>query len=249
MEEDPYWSQKVIKKRNRKTVLHALANGPMPFTQLKEKLGLSKPVLSNHLKHLKERKYVVRGIENDKVVYKLTEQAFEIPSLRSLYFETSVYRRILTEFFNEKEVLIPSTLKEEFTRQNIRVKEKLLYWDLKREYLAQKSEIEIVQAIDKWLAPFILYIIVQQLKSENEWIQAISGLVERIQRVLEQKDVTKLEEALRDVYSDRTSTYNQLSVIENLDTILENTEKRKQVYDYFSDIFKQIEKDRERIRW
>ena len=246
---DPYWHQKHTKKRNRDHVLHALAGGPRSFTQLRNEVGLSKPVLSSHLKDLGNRGDVVKAKEDDRMVYKLAEQAFEIPSLRSLHFEGSVYRGILVELINENEVLVHSTMKETLTQQDVRRKEKTLYWDLKEEYLAEKSELSIVQAIDKWLTPFILFCLVKERQTEVEWTQAVCGLTRKLLNLFGQKNIDKLEEALKNLYSDRVYTYNKLSIFENLNRMFESSEGQKQVYDHFSKVLEEVKRERERIRW
>ena len=83
---DPFWAQKQTEKQNKERILSALFKSPLTFTELKRVLGFSKPTLSKHLKSLKEQEQVTREIIDDKVVYKLTKGAFNLPLLHSLFF-------------------------------------------------------------------------------------------------------------------------------------------------------------------
>ena len=57
-----------------KILLLILKNQPLTFTELQKMAKFSTPVLSDHLKKLKEFNSIEKTVENDKVVYKVVSE-------------------------------------------------------------------------------------------------------------------------------------------------------------------------------
>ena len=58
---DPFYEQKAIANRNRERIVKALTDKPLIFSELREALDLSKPVLDNHLKFLISQRELVHN--------------------------------------------------------------------------------------------------------------------------------------------------------------------------------------------
>ena len=58
-------------KMNRTRIMLILNNQPLTFSKLREKVQLSKPVLSNHLRLLEETNSIERAIDGKSVVYQV----------------------------------------------------------------------------------------------------------------------------------------------------------------------------------
>jgi DNA-binding HxlR family transcriptional regulator len=83
-DDNPYYAQKKTKKDNQKKILSTLFKSPSSFSHLVDKTGLSKPVLSNHLKFLKKEEFITKDFLNGKAVYKLTKKGYKLPFIHSL---------------------------------------------------------------------------------------------------------------------------------------------------------------------
>ena len=205
---------------------------PMTFKELLASVKISAPSLSNHLKELKQKKIVTKVLDYDKEtkkdrrIYKLTEEAFKLPEVQNKNFEVFTYHKILRELIEFGEPVTFST-KEEKTGYH----ERMLYWGLSSKYLKTKSESEIVKALDKWLSLITLFSIVQELKGKARFTEVINGLIEKLIEDVKQKDLSKFDEALKNLYSDR---------FEDLENIVAQAEKQKMVNDHFDKNLKEI---------
>jgi DNA-binding transcriptional ArsR family regulator len=226
MKKEPFWVQKTAVKRNREEILTLLYEQPLTFTELRKKSGLSKPVLSKHLTSLKEKRRVEKILQNEKVVYQLSKGAYNLPTIQNLYFENALYLRIQTELTKEEGAFIR---KDAVTYQDENRRESFVYRELDPKFIREKSAVEIVEAIDKWLTPIVLFAILLEKKTEKDGIKATYGLIQKLKELVKQKgDLSQFEKVLREKYSDRmTRKYafiptEQISVVESLEDIIEN---------------------------
>ena len=244
--EDPYKYQKLIAETNRRRIVRSLGlYGPGSFTEIKNELGMSKPVLSGHLKHLKKKGVITRvwGL------YQLTDQASQTyPSLRTIYFEVRAYRQMMNELLKPGE-----PLRFVARERPIGPGEALLYADLHPEsidrILKGISESELAEAFDKWMTPIILSLVVREIRDGEKWTDAVHGILDRIRRVVREKDrtidVSRFEGALKRLYSTRVVQLfpaDGVSVLECLDGVFEQIEKRKQIDELFSELFEKYRK-------
>ncbi len=223
---DPFWAQKDTENNNRDEILRLLYERSLTFTELRKKIGLSKPVLSKHLKSLRQDRKIEKDLENEKVVYRLSKGAYTLPPIQQLRFEIATYLSIQTELTMDREAYVQrsaSTYPDEDTL------EELVYVELKPESISAITSVEIVQAVDKWLTPIILYSILSELKTGKDFTKAACGLIQRITQLFKRKgDLVRFEDILRQKYSDRlTERYvsipsKQITIIEMLDKVLEN---------------------------
>ena len=209
-----YETQRKRALTNRKVILRELGQKDMLFSELQKAVNLSSPSLSNHLKKLRKEGYIdkilVKSDDKDYYFYTLTENALKLPEMQNLFFEVATYHRILRELIESGEPITFST-KEERTGK----RERLLYWDISSEYLKNKSEYEIVKALDKWLSPITIFSIMQELKGKTNFTESIQGLIEKLVDVVKQKDSTKFEEALNQLYTAKTD-FGNVSVMDSL---------------------------------
>jgi hypothetical protein len=63
-------------------------------------------------------------------------------------------------------------------------------------------------------------------------------LIRKILDVVRQKDLTKLEEALNKLYSQKTD-FDKVSIMDSLEDIIANVEKQKMVGEHFDKIFRE----------
>ena len=224
---EQYKGQKTRARNNRKKIIRKLGLKSMTFNELTKSVGITAPALSNHLKELKQRNIVIKSniLENDRRVYKLTEDAFKLPEIQNLIFEVRTYHKILRELIETGEPTRFSTEEEKTGKY-----ERMPYWVLSPEFLENKPEIEIVEALDKWLSPITIFSIVQELKGKVRFTEAIQGLIEKLSDVVKQKDLSKFEDALKALYPSR---------FEALENIVVQVEKQKMVFDLFDENFRE----------
>ena len=71
---------------NRTRIMLILNENPLTFTELQEQAQLSTPVLSNHLKKLRDENSIEKAVEEDKVVYKvISEEKVKIEVKAALF--------------------------------------------------------------------------------------------------------------------------------------------------------------------
>ena len=233
--QDPRWAQKRIKRQNRELILSTLYNSPMTFTELTKKLGLSKPVVSEHLNDLKEQGQIVRDVIRDKIVYVLTSKALKLPFMHTLLFEDGAYNRIARELTRDRDAY---DMKERLLYYDTRRLELFNYHELTPKFIAETSERNIIEAIDKCLTPIVLYAILQELKTDQQWSKTIDNVLQKLIELIRQKDVGKFEKELREKYSERlTPKYHflpseKIPVIESLDLLLDRI-KGEELIDEF----------------
>ena len=245
MTEQKYQTQRKKASTNRRIILEELGlKELMTFGELQKSFEkehskkLSSPTLSNNLKWLRkkglvEKVNIMDETGKDRYFYKLTEEAFNLPEVQNRYFEVVSYHRILRDLIESGEPITFST-KELKTGE----RERLIYWGLSSEYLENKSEDEIVKALDKWLSPITILSIVQTLKGKTKLTESIQGLIEKLVDVVKQKDLTKFEEALNRLYEDKTD-FGNVSIMDSLEEIISNVEKQKMVDEHFNKIFRE----------
>lgn len=222
-----YDSQKDIKDTNISKILDALLIQPLSFTELYDQTGLSKPILSKHLKSLKKEGTVSRTIINDRIVYKLTKGAFRLRLLHTLIFKNSAYRRIQRELVKDREAYIS---KETVMYQDKERREGFVSLELDPKFIAEKSDFQIIQAVDKWLTPIILYAMIQELRTGNDWTKIVYGLSQKLVELIKLKDISKFEETLRTIYSERLDSLDDIleyiKVQQEIDLLEKEDEKR-----------------------
>ena len=219
----PFWYQKKTKRRNRYKIVSALRKEPLTFTQLEKRvLPLTKTTLRNHLKSMEKEGMVERALIEKRTVYRLTKSALRLPLLHIMTFETIAYFRILRELFEEGNP-VPIILREKTTY----LEEKTLFKDIDPYFLAQTSESDLIRAFDKWLAPIILYAVVRQLKTENDWTEVIHGVIGKAMNLIKRKDMQSFEEALREYFAKRFDGYMKTPVIDSLDYALDSAKKQE----------------------
>ena len=230
--DDPFWLQKSTRNRSQRKIFSVLLEGARTFTQLRTETGLSKPVLSDHLKALREQGAIEKAIENDKVVYRRTKGALKLPLLQILLFEDGVYGRLQRELSDEREAYVH---KVKVTYQDEKRRERYHSLELSPQIVGKISESELIQAIDKWLTPSILYAILQELKTGHGWTKAVEGLTQKLVFLLKQKDIQRFEDILRSEYSRRLANKyfflpsEKIPILESLDDILEFIEVHKEI--------------------
>jgi len=245
MTEDKYQAQRKEALTNRRIILEELGlKESMTFGELKKSFKkeysktISSPTLSNHLTKLRKQGFVVKELEEDitekdRQIYKLTEKASNLPEVQNLFFEIIAYHRILRELIESGEPIQFST--KELKRGE---RERLIYWGLGSAYLKKKSEYEIVKALDKWLSPIVIFSIIQELKGKTNFTESIQGLIKKLLDVVKQKDLTKIEEALNQIYSQKTD-FDNVSIMDSLEDIISHVEKQKMVDEHFNKIFRE----------
>ena len=224
---EQYKGQKTRARNNRKKIIRKLGLKSMTFTELTKSVEITAPALSNHLKELIQRNIVIKSniLENGRRVYKLTEDAFKLPEIQNLMFEVRTYHKILWELIETGEPVRFSTEEEKMGEH-----ESMISWGLSPEFLENKSEIKIVETLNKWLSPITLFSIVQELKGKTRFTEAIQGLLEKLSDVVKQKDLSKIEDALKTLYP------SQFSALEN---IVVQVEKQKMVFELFDKNFRE----------
>ena len=227
---EQYKGQKNRARNNRTKILLKLALKRLTFNELSKSVRISAPTLSDHLKKLEQQGIVIRVVEYDKkgksrVVIKLTEKGFKVQEIKNLIFEFKTYHKILWELAETGEAIRFSTEEEKMGEH-----ESMISWGLSPEFLEKKSEIKIVKALDKWLSPITLFSIVQELKGKTRFTEAIQGLLEKLSDVVKQKDLSKIEDALKTLYP---------SQFEALENIVVQVENQKMVFDLFDQNFRE----------
>lgn len=214
-------------------ILKAVIGGKTRFNDIWAEVRGSRTSLKLYLDALKKENLINRTKTSHKnVQYTISKGAFSHPLLRNLIFENGAYLRILRELIAERAAYIS---KERVVRQDEERREAFVFLDLDPEYIAEKSEGELVQAIDKWLTPIVLYAIVQELKTGDKWTEAAYGVTKKLTELSKQKNVDKFEEALRTKYSRRLVQKHfflpseKIPIIDSLDDMLEYIKTHKEI--------------------
>jgi len=216
----PEWER----QDNKTKVLLKILEKPLTFTELLKETGFSRSTLTQHLKDLRKAKEIEKAIENNRVIYKLTEKGLELP-----FFEIFAYHNMVRELFKFGE-RVPLIFRTEPTGKD---KERAIYWDLDPAYLKQKSERDLLEAFDKWLSPIVLCSVLQEIKTGKEWTEAVQGIVKRIINLVKQKDIGKFEDALKTLYFDRFDGFQM---------VLERVEREKLIHAHFDKLFEDLER-------
>ena len=211
----PQWER----QDNRAEVLSKILEQSLTFTELLKETGFSRSTLTQHLKDLQRTADVEKAIENNRVIYKPTKKAIELP-----IFEIFAYHKMISTLFKSGEPL-PLIFRVEPTEKH---KERAIYWDLNPDSLKDISEKELLQSIDKWLSPIVFFSIVREIKTGKAWTIAVQGILERILHLVKQKDLNKFDEALRTFYSNQ---------FDSLNSVLERVEREKQIHTHFDKLF------------
>jgi hypothetical protein len=99
--------------------------------------------------------------------------------------------------------------------------------------LKEKSEVELLDAFDKWLSPIVLCSVIQQIKTSRVWTEPVQGIVRRILNLVKQKDIGKFEEALKTLHSDRFDSFQM---------VFERVEREKSIHAHFDELFDSYER-------
>lgn len=239
MKKEKFQYQRKRASTNREKIIkELLLKNEMKNKELIESVVIAAPTLSHHLKKLRKEgvvdvKLVKKLKGKDEKLYFLTEKANKLPEVRNLFFEIAMYHKILRELCESGEPIRFST-----NEMRSGFRERLIYWDLSSEYLENKSEYEIVEALDKWLSPIVVFAIIQELKGKTNFTETIQGLIEKLIEVVEKKELTKLEEALNQVYSKKID-FDDVSIMKSLEEIINNVEKQKMVDELFDKNFRE----------
>lgn len=74
LKHEPFHAQKDTKSRNRRAIINILKENPSTFSELHDKSGLSRPILTQHLKELSKEQMITREISGRRIVYSLTQR-------------------------------------------------------------------------------------------------------------------------------------------------------------------------------
>ena len=77
---------------NRRRILSAIEERPSTFTELLQRVDLSRPVLANHLRWLEGKEYAKREFQKGKIVYKLGGKAKKDALFKFLFLCLSYLR-------------------------------------------------------------------------------------------------------------------------------------------------------------
>jgi len=96
-----YLISKLVRKNSRsirypdgyikEQIIKWLRNGPLRFSDLKNSLRISKPVLSEHLKKLEKKEIIFFQRRGREVYYSLMAKAWESPEIRVLSFTSLIH--------------------------------------------------------------------------------------------------------------------------------------------------------------
>ena len=68
-------------------IMRELFNQPLTFGELHKRIGVSKPVLSEHLKKLQKQKLVKKMLVNDKLVWDVRSRGYTITEFRKRFLD------------------------------------------------------------------------------------------------------------------------------------------------------------------
>jgi len=81
-----------IGKENRRKIFQTITKEPSTFTELLDKIDVSRATLSKHLKDLQKRGLIERAISGERIIYKPSQIDEEtvLAELKVIFFDSSV---------------------------------------------------------------------------------------------------------------------------------------------------------------
>jgi len=185
MSVEPY--QKSKQRENRNNILYNIdktGEFGIRFMNLKREVGLPKSVVWDHLHELQSGGDVAKFLRNGRPHYRTTDQGRKKRGIQPFTFGEGCIYWIQRELDKERQA--------SFTK----IRGIWTLEDSNSQFIANKSESGIIEAVSKWLTPIVLWTIMLEWKTGNEWTKAVHSVIKELFELIKQKDKKNFEEAL-----------------------------------------------------